>query len=781
MARGKTEGARKTRNAQRSGHGSAVVLFLAGALLFCWPWLSGAVTIPWDAKAHFYPQLVFLARALHEGQSPFWTPNVFGGHPQIADPQSLIFSPPHFLLALFDRAPSFVAFDALVFAMLVMGGLALIALFRDRGWRAEGALVAALAFAFGCSAAWRVQHVGQIISLSWFAVALWLLMRAIDGRERPRSWVWGAAAGLAAGVMLVGRDQVAWLCAIALAILAVGRAIEAGLDGGGFRETLRALAKPLGAGALVGALVIALPFAFTLALAAQSNRAAITFEGAAGGSLHPAAFFTFVSANFFGTDGPLKDYWGPPSSLVWGETGLALARNMANVYMGALPFVALLCLGVLRGGFVAREMRAFTIAALFMLLYALGRYTPFFTLAFHLPGADLFRRPADATFPLGALLAIIAGYCVHRLFAGDWRAKGRRMALEAGVVALAFLACVFIAFDKGRLQQAAPMLAASCAWLAASLAFLWLAPRWRRGALAPLAALALLLAFDLRANNGPNESTALPPDLYEALRPDARDPVVDALRERLAQTQGPDRRDRVELSAIDFHWPNASLVHGFDHWLGYNPLRLRWYADATGAIDHVAVADQRRFSPLFARYNSPMADLMGLRWIASGPPAGDLDKRLAPGDLRPVANLPTAHLYENPRALPRVLLVGRARKADFDAMIASGRWPPVDLREAVLLEDAPEGLRPRAPGSARIAAYRNTQVDVNVEAPDGGWLVLNDVWHPWWRVEVDGKPARLLRANVIFRAVEVPAGAKSVSFRFAPFAGLAAQAFGRSP
>lgn len=782
MARAKTDGSRKSSVAQRSGHGPAVVLFLAGALLFCWPWLSGAVTIPWDAKAHFYPQLVFLARALHEGQSPFWTPHVFGGHPQIADPQSLIFSPPHVLLALFDRAPSFIAFDALVFAMLVMGGLALIALFRDRGWRAEGALVAALAFAFGCSAAWRVQHVGQIVSLSWFAVALWLLMRAIDRRDERRGWLWGAAAGLTAGLMLVGRDQVAWLCAIALAILAVGRALEVCAQTGGWRETLRALVKPLGAGALAGALVIAIPFAFTLALAAQSNRAAITFEGAAGGSLHPAALYTFVSANLFGTDGPLKDYWGPPSSLVWGETGLALARNMANVYMGALPFVALLCLGLLRGGFAAREMRAFTFAALFMLLYALGRYTPFFGLAFHLPGADLFRRPADATFPLGALLAVIAGYCVHRLFAGDWRAGARRMALEAGVVLLAFLACVFVAFDKGRLQQAAPMLAASFAWLVAALVFLWLAPRWRAVSLAPLAGLALLLALDLRVNNGPNESTALPPDVYEALRPDARDPVVDALRERLAQGQGPDRRDRVELAAIDFHWPNASLVHGFDHWLGYNPLRLKWYADATGAIDHVAVADQRRFSPLFARYNSPMADLMGLRWIVTGPPAGDLDRRLAPGDLRLLARTPAAHIYENPRALPRVLFASRARKADFDSMIANGRWPQVDLRDVVLLEDAPaEGTRARAAGSARIAAYRNTQVDVNVEAPDGGWLVLNDVWHPWWRVEVDGKPARLLRANVIFRAVELPAGAKSVTFRFAPFSGLAAQLLGRTP
>ena len=47
---------------------------------------SGAVTIPWDAKAHFHPQLQFLADSWHRGLSPFWTPYVFSGSPQVADP-----------------------------------------------------------------------------------------------------------------------------------------------------------------------------------------------------------------------------------------------------------------------------------------------------------------------------------------------------------------------------------------------------------------------------------------------------------------------------------------------------------------------------------------------------------------------------------------------------------------------------------------------------------------------------------------------------------------------
>ena len=47
----------------------AVLLGLyAGAfLLLAWPWLSGAVTIPWDAKSQFQPELQFLATSLPHG------------------------------------------------------------------------------------------------------------------------------------------------------------------------------------------------------------------------------------------------------------------------------------------------------------------------------------------------------------------------------------------------------------------------------------------------------------------------------------------------------------------------------------------------------------------------------------------------------------------------------------------------------------------------------------------------------------------------------------------
>jgi len=76
-----------------------------------------------------------------------------------------------------------------------------------------------------------------------------------------------------------------------------------------------------------------------------------------------------------------------------------------------------------------------------------------------------------------------------------------------------------------------------------------------------------------------------------------------------------------------------------------------------------------------------------------------------------------------------------------------------------------------ADGSARILRYTNTEIDIDVDAPDGGFLVVNDVWHPWWRADADGQPVDILRANVLFRAVQVGPGTHRVHFAFEPLQG----------
>ncbi len=755
---------------------SVFFIVLAAWLALSWPWLSGLVTIPWDAKAHFHPQLQFLARAWHDGLAPFWTPNVFSGHPQIADPQSLIFSPPFALIAALNATPDFRWSDGAVLGTLLAGALAIVVLFRDRDWHPAGAVVAALAFAFGASAAWRIQHVGQVLSLGYFAVTLVLVARALE----RGSFVYGFLAGLVAGFMVLGRDQVALLGVYVLAGLVLAAIAMSERPWRALRGSL----APLLAGAGGAILVATVPILLTALLAQDSNRPAIDLVEAGKGSLHPASLLTGLVANLYGAAGPLENFWGPPSP-AWearfGPLQLYLARNMSQLYLGLLPMLLLLCVGLVRGALLRREIVAMSVAAMLVLVYALGRYTPGFSLLFHLPGVDLYRRPADALFMLGALLALLAGYLTHLVMTGA-APRGRiwHWLVEALLLAGALSAAIWLAATTGRLALAAVplIIALLCAVLSLGALVAARGLAQRGAGLAAAAVLASTLSIDLAVNNGPSESTALPSGNYEVLRADSRNETIALLKRETARTAGPDRRDRVELAGIDFHWPNASLVHDLDNTLGYNPLRLGHYSQATGAEDHVALPDQRRFSALMPGYRSLLADMLGLRFIATGVPVDQIDRALKPGDLVQIARTKDAYVYENPRALPRALLVTQAQQADFEAILSSGQWPQgFDPRRAVLLDRAPPPLPtgPAAQGSVAIASYGTTEVTLSVDAPRGGFVVLNDVWQPWWQVEIDGRPAPLLRANVLFRAAVAPPGRSTVRFVFRPFEGLWAE------
>jgi uncharacterized membrane protein YfhO len=74
-----------------------------------------------------------------------------------------------------------------------------------------------------------------------------------------------------------------------------------------------------------------------------------------------------------------------------------------------------------------------------------------------------------------------------------------------------------------------------------------------------------------------------------------------------------------------------------------------------------------------------------------------------------------------------------------------------------------------------IIRYENTLVEVEVRTEQPGFVVLNDVWHPWWTATVDDAPSEILRANVLFRAVPVPAGRHRLRFQFEPLAGAIAE------
>jgi hypothetical protein len=326
---------------------------------------------------------------------------------------------------------------------------------------------------------------------------------------------------------------------------------------------------------------------------------------------------------------------------------------------------------------------------------------------------------------------------------------------------------------------------------------------------------ALLVGADLAIGNRPSESTGKPADRAQnALKLETANETVAFLSQHVRRTPGTQWRDRIEIAGVGFDWQNMAEAHGLDQTLGYNPLRTDLVTRALGAGDYIAGYDQRTFSRLFPSYRCLLADLLGLRFIATPVPIESFDRRLNEEDLHFVGRTLDAYIYENPHVLPRVMFAEHAITADFDRILVDGHWPKFNPRRTVLLDRTTKPVlthraiprtmssiplqqslleqqlpaapvpdwsefpapamtpsRPEIEPEAVIVRYENTRVEVDVNSPKPGFLVLNDVWHPWWSATVDGAAASIRRANVMFRAVSVPAGRHRVRFEFHPISG----------
>ena len=126
-------------------------------------------------------------------------------------------------------------------------------------------------------------------------------------------------------------------------------------------------------------------------------------------------------------------------------------------------------------------------------------------------------------------------------------------------------------------------------------------------------------------------------------------------------------------------------------------------------------------------------------------------------------------VYENTAALPRAYLVSRALPAatgqDAYAALRSEAFDP---RTTVVLQ-APQ-LPRTADGGGTVAwtSRQSDRVELRVEAKADSILVVSDTDYPGWEADVDGTATPILRANLAFRAVAVPAGSHRVTMTFRP-------------
>jgi hypothetical protein len=147
------------------------------------------------------------------------------------------------------------------------------------------------------------------------------------------------------------------------------------------------------------------------------------------------------------------------------------------------------------------------------------------------------------------------------------------------------------------------------------------------------------------------------------------------------------------------------------------------------------------------------------------------------GDLRVQAetNGPFA-IIEFDGALPRAKVFTRWEVIpDESQTLARLGAADFDPAGTVLVQDPiPESpaATNAAVSEATITPNRSShRVEVKVNAPAPGVLLLTDRYDAAWKVAVDGQPALLLRCNYLMRGVQIPAGVHTVAFTYHPAMG----------
>lgn len=206
---------------------------------------------------------------------------------------------------------------------------------------------------------------------------------------------------------------------------------------------------------------------------------------------------------------------------------------------------------------------------------------------------------------------------------------------------------------------------------------------------------------------------------------------------------------------------NFATWYGVYDLSGYDALYPRRIGELVWAASNggIVPSDFSRSTASVPIINSPernrLLNLAGVRWVLykdeflSTRPGQNFLK-FPPDRFRLVFEKNKLQIYENMEALPRAFFL-----SDF-SWIGEGD----EMIKRIYTNPLP------SISVATLRRYDPTIVNIDVEAPEDGFLVLTDTLYPGWKALVDHRETKILSAFHAFRAVPVRKGRHQVKFTY---------------
>ena len=729
---------------------TARILVSAAAILPYLPVLTLSkiyITDDWFTSDIFngeLPSRVLVGKVLASGQAPVWSSAMCAGYPLaalgVSEPVSLL---------LFTLLPAAPALCLLVLGLVLVAAHGAYGFARRLGAERSGAILAGMAYAGSGYMVTQLKHLSIISTVVWLPWGLLLLDRALASRRRvPADGAAGGASvvdwdppmarrlfdlGLFGLVLaeqaLSGFPQSTYYSALVYGIWA---AVQLFWLRGRLRRVPRALVLASAAG-LVGVLAVMVGAVALLPLA-ELGKVAVRVSR---DNWDFATMFRYPIKNIVNFLVPYAN--GDASNATYNAGGIFWEYyGYAGAATAVLAAVALVV------QFMKPRVLLLGLIAVGAYLMVLGSGTPAFHAVWkYMPGMKGFRFPTRFLFVVDMAIAVLAAIGLGagcRAFA--WILRRR---LPWAPTVLAYLVCAGTAVDLTVHQSRQNPFVGAAKWLTPPASVRALRESGTAVRTFAPADNKFHSFADMRAHGWANVT-----------------PYFE-LRESLA--------------------PNLGVYWGVPSVACYTGIAPKWYVDVWG--------DQNG-SPNMVR-GLLNASPWGLGMDPSVPRILEtygVTHVLAPAPiqnatLKPFFSSPAVSVYAVPGKRARVVASSRTVASTAQAMEAMKR-PDFDPNQIVLLHDPPAGTpsvvaapAPPTVATATIRKETSRTIRLDVQSPQGGYLVLADTYYPGWRATVDGVPTPVIRANITSRAVAVTPGTHVVELHFeaaAFFLGLALSA-----